>query len=97
MTIKDKKTIDGFSVMARVVLKEDADLAKKLKKFSKSLINNLNLSSTIKVSKELYIIITQEIPIISMVNPWLKEDANKLVLEIKLNKSKLSINDKEIN
>lgn len=93
---KDKKAIEGFSVMARVVLNEDANLAKKLKSSSKSLTDSINLSSTIKISKELYMLINKEAPVTAVANSLAKEDGNKLVFEIKLNKSKLTVNDKEI-
>lgn len=96
IVLKDKKIIDGFSVMARIVLNEDADLAKKLKTSSKSLVNNINLSSTIKFSKELYLLMNKEAPVTGMANPLAKEDGNNLIFEIKLNNSKLTINDKEI-
>jgi hypothetical protein len=95
--IKDKKAIDGFSMMARAVLKEDADLEAKLRNSSKSLVKNINLASTIKFSKELYVLINQLVPITAIANSFAKEKNNKLVFEIKLNNSKLSINDKVMN
>ncbi|WP_294960781.1 DUF945 family protein [Sulfurimonas sp.] len=95
--IENQKPIDGFSLMAKVVLKEDADLAKKLQTAPMSLSKNLNLASTIKFSKELYAIVNEEAPITGMANSLAKEDGNNLVFEIKLNDGKLSVNDKAIN
>lgn len=95
--IEDKITIDGFSLMAKMLLKEDADLAKKLKSSSLSISKNLNLASNIKFSKEFYALMNKEIPITGMANLLAKEDGNNLIFEIKLNDGKLSVNEKALN
>jgi uncharacterized protein DUF945 len=97
ITIEDQKPIDGFSLMAKMVLKEDADLANKLKTSPMSLSKNLNLASTIKFSKEFYTLVNKEAPITGMANSLGKEDGNNLVFEIKLNDGRLSVNDKQLN
>ncbi|WP_415397330.1 hypothetical protein [Sulfurimonas sp. CS5] len=97
ITIEDKITIDGFSLMAKILLKEDADLAKKLKSSHLSISKNLNLASSIKFSKEFYALMNKEIPITGMANLLAKEDGNNLIFEIKLNDGKLSVNEKALN
>ncbi|EDZ63464.1 hypothetical protein SMGD1_1527 [Sulfurimonas gotlandica GD1] len=95
--IENKKTIDGFSIMARIVLKEDSDLAKKLKSSPMSIANNLNIASTIKFSKDFYALVNKEAPITSLAGGLAREDGNNLVFEIKLNNGKLTVNEKAIN
>ncbi|WP_373003113.1 DUF945 family protein [Sulfurimonas sp.] len=97
ITIENQKSIDGFSLMAKMVLKEDADLASKLKTSPMSLSKNLNLASTIKFSKELYALLNKEAPVTGMANSLAREDGNNLIFEIKLNDGRLSVNDKQLN
>lgn len=97
ITIEDKKPIDGFSLMAKIVLKEDADLANKLKTSTMSVANNFNFASTVKFSKEFYALINKEAPVTGMANSLAKEEGNNLVFEIKFNDGKLTVNDKNIN
>ncbi len=95
--IENKKVIDGFSVMAKIILKEDIDLAKKLKSSSVSLIENINLASTIKISKEFYSLLNKELPIASLAGGLAREDGNNLLFVIKLNNGQLNVNDKVLN
>ena len=97
ITLKDKKPIDGFSLMAKIVLKEDPELAYKIKTSPMSISENINLSSTIKFSKDIYALINKEAPVTSMANSLAKENKNDLVFEITLNNGKLSVNDKQLN
>lgn len=95
--IEDKKDIDGFSVMAKMLLSEDADLAKKLKSSPMSISKNIKLASTIKLSKEFYTMINKEAPATGVANLFAKENGNNLIFEIKLDDGKVSVNDKALN
>jgi hypothetical protein len=97
IAVEDRKPIDGFSIMAKMVLKEDVDLAKKLTSSPMSISENINLASTIKFSKEFYTLVNKEVPITGMANSLAKEDGNNIVFEIKLNDGKLSVNEKALN
>lgn len=96
ISMENQKPVDGFSIVARTVLKEDANLAKNLRS-PQSIVKNFNLASTIKFSKDFYAIINKEAPVTGMANSLAKEDGNNFVFEIKLNDGKFSVNDKAIN
>jgi hypothetical protein len=94
LSIENKKPIDGFSMMAKLVVNEDANLAKKLNQNPMSASKNFNLASTLKFSKEFYALINQLAPITFMANSLVKEEGNNVVFKITLNDGILSINDK---
>lgn len=95
--IEDKITIDGFSLMAKMLLKEDFDLSKKLKSSPLSISKNINLASRIKFSKEFYALINSEFPITLLVRGLAREEGNNLIFDIELNDGRLSVNTKVIN
>nr|WP_321266822.1 hypothetical protein [uncultured Sulfurimonas sp.] len=92
-----KESIDGFSFMARMTLNEDATLVQSLKASPKKVVENINLASTLTLSKEFYAFIAKTAPVVNMASSFAKEKDNKLIFEIKLNAGVLSINDKMIN
>ena len=97
ISIENKEPIDGFNMMAKIVLNEDQDIANKLKSSPMSLANNINLASTIKFSKDFYAIINKAVPLVGLANSFAREDGNSLIFEIKLNNGKLTVNKKAIN
>ncbi len=95
--VENKKPIDGFSIMAKLTIDEDVDLAKKLKTSPMSLAKNVKLTSTMKFSKDFYALINKEAPATVLAGGFAKEVGNDIIFEIKLIDGNLSINDKVIN
>jgi hypothetical protein len=96
--VYDKKSsIDGFSFIARMTLNEDASLAQNIKSSPKNVANNINLASTLTLSKEFYALINKNVPLTNIASTLAKEKDNKLIFELKLNAGVLSINDKMMN
>lgn len=95
--LEKKKPIDGFSFMAKLTLKEDAGLAKKLKSSPMIFMDNLDLDSTIKLSKGFYALINKEAPLTTLANPYTVIDGDKIVFKIKLEDGRVIVNDKVIN
>ncbi len=95
--LENKKPIDAFSMMIKIVLKEDASLAKKLKSSPMTFVNNINLDSTIKLSKDFYTLINREAPLTAIANPYSIIDGDKIIFKIKLEDGRVIVNNKVIN
>ncbi|WP_324172087.1 hypothetical protein [Sulfurimonas sp.] len=96
LSLENETSIDAFSLMAKLNVKQDNDLAKKIKSSPMTLINNINIDSTIKLSKDFYVLINKKVPITGLANSFAKEEGNNLIFVIKLIDGKLSLNDKVI-
>lgn len=97
LSLENATPIDAFSVMTKLNLKEEADLANKINSSPMSLINNIKLNSTVKLSKDFYALISKQAPMAGMAGSYAKEEGNNLVFDIKLIDGQLSVNDKVIN
>jgi len=94
--VKNKKPVDGFSMMAKLTLAKDVDLAKKLNSSPMSLINNLLLSSTLTFSKDFYALLNKELPASILAGGFAREDAKSVIFDIELKDGRLSVNGKKI-
>lgn len=97
VSLDNQEPIDGFSYMARMALSQDASLTQKLESAPMSILKNINLASTLKLSKDFYEIINKNVPLAGLTNSFAKEENNKIIFEVKLNAGNLSVNDKVIN
>ena len=93
ITVDNKAPVDGFSFMAKIILKEDANLGKSLSE----ILENINLASTLKLSKALFALINENVPLSGLAGSFAKEQGDKLIFEAKLNAGVLSVNDKVIH
>ncbi|WP_321779328.1 hypothetical protein [Sulfurimonas sp.] len=88
--------IDGFSLMSKLVVKQDQNLAKNINNSPESLVKNIKFDSTIKFSKDFFIFINKKVPVTSMAKSFAKEEGNNFVFVIKFIDGHLSVNDKLI-
>ena len=93
-TMKENKNVKGFKIMANMVLKEDANLSKTIRKSSLAALQNIIVNAKFVFSKEMMKIIYKEVPI--KLNEYAKEQGDDYVFNIKYKDSKFSINDKLI-
>jgi hypothetical protein len=93
---KEHKNINGFSLKTNLLLKKDLDIAKKIKINPKAIINNIELNTTFKLSKQMFEAITKEIPMAGTAKGRAKEDGNNLVFEFSLKDGNPLINGKSL-
>ena len=93
-TMKENKNVKGFKIMANMVLKEDANLSKTIRKSSLAALQNMAVDAKFVFSKEMMKIIYKDVPI--KLNEYAKEQGDDYVFNIKYKDSKFSINDKLI-
>jgi len=97
ITLDNETPVDGFSFMSRMTLNEDLNLEQHLKSSPKEILKNINLASTLKLSKGFFALINENVPLSSLAGAFVKEQNDKLIFEVKLNAGVLSINGKVIN
>lgn len=95
-SVKDRKDIDGFKIKANVVLKEDANLSKKIKTSPVVLLNNITVNAKLKFSKEMMAIIYKEASLSKSMKNYAKEEGDNIVFDLKFIDNKLSINGKQL-
>ncbi len=94
--VENKKPIDGFSMMSKLTLAKDLDLAKKFKTSPMAVINNFLITSTLKFSKDFYALLNKELPSTTLANEFAREDAKSIIFDIELKNGHLSVNGKAI-
>ncbi len=94
--IDNAKMIKGFSLQAKLDLKEDADLAQKLKNSPVMLVQNVDLDAKFKFSKALFTLINKQAPMSMLANAYAKEEGENFVFDIQFNKGQLTINGKSL-
>ncbi|MCK9492471.1 MAG: hypothetical protein M0Q24_10300 [Sulfurimonas sp.] len=97
ITLDNEEPVDGFSFMARMTLNEDPNLEQNLKSSPKEILKNINLASTLKLSKDFFVLVNKNAPLTGLAASFVKEEKDNLIFEVKLNAGVLSINDKVIN
>lgn len=90
--IDTAEIIKGFSLKAKLDLKEDADLAQKLQNSPVILVQNIDLDAQFKFSKALFALINKQAPMSVLANGYAKEEGEKLVFDMEFNKGQLTIN-----
>lgn len=94
LQINQEKQIEGFGFKAKLDLKEDVDLQKKLDVSPETVIKNVDMNASLSFSKELFKIINQEIPMVIFANAYAKEVGENIIFDIRLNRGELSVNNK---
>lgn len=93
---KNEKEIDGFSLKADLILKNDPDLVNNINMNPNAAAQEMRLDSTFRVSKQMFAIIIRELPLAVMAKMYAKEDANDLVYRFRLKDGNLSVNGKAL-
>jgi len=97
IAVDNEAPVDGFSFMAKMTLKEDANLERTIQRSPMKILENIDLTSTLKLSKGFFALITKNVPGSSLAGEFAKEQNDEIIFEVKLNDGVLSINDKVIN
>ncbi|MBU0719807.1 YdgA family protein [bacterium] len=91
---EDKEAMKGFSIKANIILAEDANMTKNIRKSPLLLAKNLTVDAKIKISKEIFAFVNEKAPMSSLAKMYAKEEGEVLVFDIKYDKGELNINGK---
>ncbi|MDF1877502.1 hypothetical protein JHD47_06695 [Sulfurimonas sp. SAG-AH-194-L11] len=94
---KTSKKIKGFSIKSNVTIKEDKELAHKMKVSPFLAIPNISLESELRISKELYTKLQNTNKMFTRLKAYEKEDGDDYIFVVKFVDTKASINAKSIN
>ena len=94
--VNEKEDLKGFDIKAKLKVKEDLDLAKKLQTSPLSLVQNVTMNLKLRFSQELYTKITTGIPSTSLIAKYAKVDNEDVVFVIDFVNSQLTINGKAL-
>ncbi len=92
-----EKAIKGFELKSNLTLKEDKDLAEKMKRSPFMIIQDISLLSELKISKELYAQLQQTSGMLSRLKGYEKEDGDDYIFELKFIDAKASVNGRSLN
>ncbi len=96
ITLNTREDLDGFEIKSIVKIKEDKDLASKIKSAPLLVSQNVDITLNIKISKTLYAKLTHNMPIASMADVYAKEEGNSVVFDLSFINSKFKINGKRL-
>ena len=90
------KDLGGMSLKSKITLKQDRDLASKLKSNPSSLMEIIDMDLLFKISKNMYSKLALASPLIGMAQNFAKEENNLVVFDIKLKDSQFSVNERAV-
>ncbi len=96
ITTAKTKNLGGMSLKSKIVIKQDNDLAKKVKTNPIALIKLMDIDLLFTMSKNMYEKIALASPVLMMAQNFAKEEKELIIFDIKLKDTKLSVNGKEI-
>lgn len=96
IALQNAQKVKGFSLKAKLDLKEDADVAQKIQNAPLILIQNINLDAKFKFSKALFALINEQAPVSVLANAYAKEEGEELVFDINFTQGKLRVNGKSL-
>ena len=89
--------LGGLSIKAKLIVKEDKNLANKMKTNQMSIIQNMDLDLNFIISELMYTKLAMLSPALSMAQGFAQRVKENFVFDIKLKDSKLSVNGKTVN
>lgn len=92
-----EKTIKGFELKSNLTLKEDKDLAKKMKRSPFMIIPDISFLSELKISKELYVELQKTSGMLSRFKGYEKEDGDDYIFVLEFIDGKASVNGRSLN
>ena len=96
ITLNRVENLEGFDIKSKFKIKEDRDLATKIR-FSPLLVSqNVDMTINIKLSKPLYKKLTNGVPMTSLASGYAKEDANSVLFDITFINGELRVNGKAL-
>ncbi|OIP53245.1 MAG: hypothetical protein AUK54_09470 [Helicobacteraceae bacterium CG2_30_36_10] len=96
IALQNAQKVKGFSLKAKLDLKEDADVAQKIQNAPLMLIQNINLDAKFKFSKALFALINEQAPVSVFANAYAKEEGKELVFDINFTQGELRVNGKAL-
>ena len=96
ISVKDKADIDGFNISTNILLKEDTTQSTNSNINYFTLEENLNLNTKVTLSKNMFTLLSQNYPIITLARGYAKELGENLVFELEHKDSHVYVNGKKI-
>lgn len=90
----ERKSLKGFSFKSDLVLKENANLVKNIKYDNDFFIKEMELGSSLKISKKVFDILLQKFPVAIVAKFYAEESNENYIYNIKLKDGHLNVNDK---
>ena len=97
LVLNKTQKLGGFDVKMDLKVKEDADLKTKINISPMLIAQNVDMLLNIKVSKLLYANLSANQSLFVMLNKYMKEDGENLLLDVSFKKNELKLNGKKIN
>jgi len=90
----EQKSLKGFSFKNDLVLKENANLVKNIKYDNNFFIKEVELESSLEISKKVFDILLKEFPLAIVAKFYAEESKENYIYNIKLKDGHLNVNDK---
>lgn len=94
IALEGSEELKGFKVQSQTKLKADKDFAKKLQISPLLLVQNIDIVTKIRVSREIYAKITQKRGTLAMLQEYLKEDGNDYIFDLNFQNAQTTLNGK---
>ncbi len=92
----DNSKLDGFKVQSKMLVKEDSDLAKKIKYNPMYITNNIDFDFNLKVSKKIFIKLLSVQPMLVLAQSYAKDSGEDLIFDITLKNGEVKVNGKAL-
>lgn len=96
ITVDKVEELGGMKITSVLKVKEDKNLADKLKVSPMLLIGNIEMNVNIKLATALYLKIIEGSPVASAIVPYAKKDADSVYFDIRFKDAALTVNDKVV-
>jgi len=90
--LNQKENLEGFNVKTKLNIKEDKDLAQKIQTSPFLVANNIEMTINVKLSKQLYAKLNNDLPMTAMANNYAKNDGNDVLFDITFANGELRMN-----
>jgi hypothetical protein len=96
ITLNQTENLEGFDIKSKFKIKEDKDLAMKIRLSPLLVSQNVDMTVNIKLSKALYSKLTKGVPIAGMAKDYVREDGNSVVFDITFVNGEFRVNSKAL-
>ncbi len=96
VTLNQTENLEGFDIKSKFKIKEDKELAMKIRLSPLLVSQNVDMTVNIKLSKALYSKLTKGVPIAGMAKDYVREDGNSVVFDITFVNGELKVNSKAL-
>ena len=96
ITLNKTENLEGFDIKSKLKIKEDKDLATKIATSPLLVSKNVEMSINLKLSKALYVKLTNDVPMASVADSYAKEDADSVLFDFTFINDELKVNGKAL-